>query len=205
MRRGREDQHPAHKNIHGDSRFERQQNGQKSRDDHQHADRNRPARYFFRHISNGRVAHVSPRSEIPSRGTIAWVGGRDARKEERDIHSTPVACNPFSSPAIPFTPTPPALEKVRRFLGLRYTGHAIRSVNDLGDIMANDSHQRAAEFHMLAAHAHQAAAAHHGKEDHLTAHEQSRQAMEYASKAFEFSKQAHDESSVIFKKHEKKT
>jgi hypothetical protein len=57
---------------------------------------------------------------------------------------------------------------------------------------------------MLAAHAHQAAAAHHGKEDHLTAHEQSRQAMEYASKAFEFSKQAHDESSVIFKKHEKK-
>jgi hypothetical protein len=29
--------------------------------------------------------------------------------------------------------------------------------------------------------------------------------MEYASKAFEFSKQAHDESSVIFKKHEKKT
>src|ERR1700726_2056348 len=77
-------------------------------------------------------------------------------------------------------------------------------VSDLGDTMAYDSHQKAAEFHMLAAHAHQAAAAHHGKEDHLTAHEQSRQAMEYASKAFEFSKQAHDESSVIFKKHEKK-
>lgn len=38
--------------------------------------------------------------------------------------------------------------------------------------MAYDSHQRAAEFHMMAAHAHQAAAAHHGKEDHLTAHEQ---------------------------------
>jgi hypothetical protein len=76
--------------------------------------------------------------------------------------------------------------------------------NDSGDLMTYDSHQRAAEFHMLAAHAHQAAAAHHGKEDHLTAHEQSRQAMEYASKAFEFSKQAHDESSVIFKKHEKK-
>ena len=56
---------------------------------------------------------------------------------------------------------------------------------------------------MLAAHAHQAAAARHDKEDHLTAHEQSRQAMEYASKAFEFSKQAHDQSSVIFKKHDK--
>jgi hypothetical protein len=77
--------------------------------------------------------------------------------------------------------------------------------NDSGDSMTYDSHQRAAEFHMLAAHAHQAAAAHHGKEDHLTAHEQSRQAMEYASKAFEFSKQAHDESSVIFKKQEKKS
>lgn len=64
--------------------------------------------------------------------------------------------------------------------------------------MTYDSHQRAAEFHMLAAHAH------HGKGDHLTAHEQSRQAMEYTSKVFEFSKQAHDESSVIFKQHEKK-
>ena len=33
------------------------------------------------------------------RGTIAWVGGRDARKEERDIHFAPVACNPFRSHA----------------------------------------------------------------------------------------------------------
>ena len=42
--------------------------------------------------------------------------------------------------------------------------------------MADDSHQRAAEFHELAAHAHRVAATHHGKEDHLTAHELSRQA-----------------------------
>jgi hypothetical protein len=50
--------------------------------------------------------------------------------------------------------------------------------------MAYDSHQKAAEFHMLAAHAHQAAAAHHGKEDHLTAHEQSRQAMGVCLESF---------------------
>ncbi len=111
------------------------------------------------------------------------------------------------SPAILFALTSASRSAPRKFRSLstlRYTNSVIRIRKDRGDTMANDSHQRAAEFHMLAAHAHQAAAAHHDKEDHLTAHEQSRQAMEYASKAFEFSKQAHDESSVIFKKHEKK-
>jgi hypothetical protein len=123
-----------------------------------------------------------------------------ARKEERDIHSTPVACNPFPfcSQFAARAGESPQLSRA----AIHWPCNSIAT--DLGDTMTYDSHQRAAEFHMLAAHAHQAAAAHHGKEDHLTAHEQSRQAMEYASKAFEFSKQAHDESSVIFRKHEKK-
>jgi hypothetical protein len=112
------------------------------------------------------------------------------------------------SPAILFAlatksrPARPANFTPFRSLAIHWQCNPI--ANDSGDSMTYDSHQRAAEFHMLAAHAHQAAAAHHGKEDHLTAHEQSRQAMEYASKAFEFSRQAHDESSVIFKKQEKK-
>ncbi|HEV2417980.1 MAG TPA: hypothetical protein VGX94_09255 [Terriglobia bacterium] len=45
----------------------------------------------------------------------------------------------------------------------------------------HDSHQKAAEYHILAAHAHRTAAEHHGQEDHLTGHEHSRQALEHES------------------------
>ena len=58
------------------------------------------------------------------------------------------------------------------------------------DFMANDSHQRAAEFHELAAHAHRVAAMHHGKEDHQTAHEHSKEALEYSNKAHQRSEEA---------------
>jgi hypothetical protein len=132
---------------------------------------------------------------------LPWSEAESARKEGRDIHSTPVACNPFRS-CSQFAAG--RWRKFAAFSGCDTLALRFNHASDLGDTMSYDSHQRAAEFHMLAAHAHQAAAVHHGKEDHLTAHEQSRQAMEYASKAFDLSKQAHDESSVIFKKHEKK-
>jgi hypothetical protein len=70
--------------------------------------------------------------------------------------------------------------------------------------MANDSHQRAAEFHELAAHAHRAAMTNHEKQDHLTGHELSRQALEYATQAFQFSKQAQKQSAIFAKKKAKK-
>jgi hypothetical protein len=118
-------------------------------------------------------------------------------QEQRDIHSTPVTCNRYwwrtdANAAV--------LARVRYTYVVEEKLEGFRSPT-----MANDSHQRAAEFHMQAAHAHQAAAASHGKEDHLTGHEHSRQAMEFASKAFEASKQAHEESWVDFKKQEKKS
>jgi len=56
----------------------------------------------------------------------------------------------------------------------------------MGNIMPNDSHQRAAAFDELAAH--------HGKEDHQTGHEHSKQAMEHADKAMEWSHEAHGKS-----------
>jgi hypothetical protein len=65
------------------------------------------------------------------------------------------------------------------------------------DFMANDSHQRAAEFHELAAHAHRVAAMHHGKEDHQTGHEHARQAMEHAAKAFQKSQEALQQSAMF--------
>jgi hypothetical protein len=135
------------------------------------------------------------------RGTIVCVEGRECQ-ERRKRYTLRAGC--LQS----FSLSPPSRgPRLANFLPLLRCDTLALQFNhasDLGDTMTYDSHQRAAEFHMLAAHAHQAAAVHHGKEDHLTAHEQSRQAMEYASKAFEFSKQAHDESSVIFRKQEKK-
>jgi hypothetical protein len=59
------------------------------------------------------------------------------------------------------------------------------------DIMPNNSHQTAAEFHELAAHAHRAAAAHHAKEDHETGREHSRRALEHSNTAFLWSQEAH--------------
>jgi hypothetical protein len=129
-------------------------------------------------------------------GRLPGIFDRDATKAEKDIHFASFTCNPFRCGC---------QENFAAFACCDTLTASFNRVSGLGDTMAYDSHQKAAEFHMLAAHAHQAAAAHHGKEDHLTAHEQSRQAMEYASKAFEFSKQAHDESSAIFKKLEKKS
>jgi hypothetical protein len=135
------------------------------------------------------------------RGTIAWVEGRECQERRKRYTLHAGRLQSFSL-LIPIRRR--RWRKFAAFSGCDTLALQFNHARDLGDTMSYDSHQRAAEFHMLAAHAHQAAAVHHGKEDHLTAHEQSRQAMEYASKAFEFSKQAHDESSVIFKKHEKK-
>jgi len=64
----------------------------------------------------------------------------------------------------------------------------------MGNTMAKDTHQRAAELHDLAAHAHRVAAAHHGKEDHQTGHEHSKQALEHANAAFQCSQEAHRKS-----------
>ena len=58
----------------------------------------------------------------------------------------------------------------------------------------NDSHQRAAELHLLAEHAHRVAMEHHGKGDHLTGHEFSKKALEHSAKAFELAQAAHRES-----------
>src|ERR1700756_5428906 len=100
MRHGRKDQHPAHKNIHGDARFERQQNRKEPGDDHQHADGNRPAGHFFRHISNGRVAHFSPRGDIPpARNNCLGQRPRVPGKKE-EIYT------PRRSPAILFALVP---------------------------------------------------------------------------------------------------
>jgi len=76
----------------------------------------------------------------------------------------------------------------------KWNGSKMRKTSRMGNIMPNESHQRAAEFHELAAHAHRAAAAHHGKEDHQTGHEHSKQALEHARKAFEWSQEAHRKS-----------
>jgi hypothetical protein len=129
------------------------------------------------------------------RGTIDWILA-EMRGQQKEIYTPrPLAAILFAFDARKTSqPSRAAIHWLRNPI----TGTM------LGDPMAYDLHQRAAEFHMLAAHAHQAAAAHHDKEDHLTAHEQSRQAMEHASKAFELSRQAHDESAAIFKKHDKK-
>jgi hypothetical protein len=76
----------------------------------------------------------------------------------------------------------------------KWNGSKMRKTSRMGNIMPNESHQRAAEFHELAAHAHRAAAAHHGKEDHQAGHEHSKQALEHARKAFEWSQEAHRKS-----------
>jgi hypothetical protein len=51
----------------------------------------------------------------------------------------------------------------------------------------HDSHEKAAEYHILAAHAHRTAAEHHGQGDHLTGHEHSKQALEHSSTAYQHS------------------
>jgi len=76
----------------------------------------------------------------------------------------------------------------------KWNGSKMEWPAGMGNIMPNDSHQRAVEFHELAAHAHRAAAAHHGKEDHQTRHEHSKQAMEHANKAMQWSQEAHGKS-----------
>jgi hypothetical protein len=60
--------------------------------------------------------------------------------------------------------------------------------------MANDSHQRAAEFHEMAAHAHRVASTHYASGDYKSGHELSRQAMEHSLKAHELSQEAWKQS-----------